>query len=268
MHLRSLGFRTEQFFTRIDGEVIDRGSYLVVRTHSNPNYFWGNLLIFDRPPRQGDYESWTALFHHEFRDPRIYHVTLAWDSPEGIVGDVSEFVERGYLLEKSIVLTSERVHLPQKHNTRIEVRVLSSEAEWDEMVNVQTRGANDLISRASWEGFNRSQAARYRQAERMGMGRWFGAFLDGRLVAGLGIFVVDGIGRYQQVSTDPEFQRRGICGTLVHRTANIALETMGAKKLVMIADEAYHAARIYESVGFVPTEHTVGVYWWDKARTG
>jgi hypothetical protein len=41
---------------------------------------------------------------------------------------------------------------------------------------------------------------------------------------------------------------------------------MKLKKLVMVADEHYHAAKIYESVGFVPTEKQVGVNWYDRSR--
>ena len=47
MKLRSLGYQSELIFTSFDGKVEDRGSYLVVRTLTNPNFFWGNLLIFD-----------------------------------------------------------------------------------------------------------------------------------------------------------------------------------------------------------------------------
>ncbi len=62
MNIRSLGYRTDLIFTRFDGLTEDRGSYLVVRTFSNPNYFWGNLLIFESAPRIGDFEKWTTLF--------------------------------------------------------------------------------------------------------------------------------------------------------------------------------------------------------------
>jgi hypothetical protein len=40
---------------------------------------------------------------------------------------------------------------------------------------------------------------------------------------------------------------------------------MGIEKLVMVADENYHAARIYESVGFKPVEKIYGVCWSDKS---
>ncbi len=110
MDLRSLGYKTDLIFTALDGEVIDRGSYLVVKTLSNPNYFWGNLLIFDRAPKNGDFASWLKLFKAEFQDHRIYHMTFAWDSPTGEFGETSEFLDYGFRLERGVALTAQSVH--------------------------------------------------------------------------------------------------------------------------------------------------------------
>jgi hypothetical protein len=43
---------------------------------------------------------------------------------------------------------------------------------------------------------------------------------------------------------------------------------MGIEELVMEADEDYHAAGIYESVGFRPTQKQVGLEWFDPGIHG
>lgn len=88
MKLKSLGHLSEQIFTSFDGKVEDRGDYLVVRTLANPNYFWGNLLIFERAPEAGDLSKWRKLFQSEFTDPRIYHMTFSWDALSDDKGEV------------------------------------------------------------------------------------------------------------------------------------------------------------------------------------
>ena len=108
--------------------------------------------------------------------------------------------------------------------------------------------------------------ARYRKMAQAGLGAWFGAFLENQLVADLGLFFEAGVGRFQQVETHPDFRRRGICGTLVYHSSRFGFEKMEARTLVMVADEHYHAARIYESVGFRPKERQVGLDWWDKTK--
>jgi hypothetical protein len=37
---------------------------------------------------------------------------------------------------------------------------------------------------------------------------------------------------------------------------------MGVTDLVMVADESYHAAKIYESVGFAPSSREYSAVWW------
>ena len=55
MDVKSLGYKTDLIFPAFDGEIVDRGDYLVVRTPSNPYFYWGNFLLFPRPPAEGDY---------------------------------------------------------------------------------------------------------------------------------------------------------------------------------------------------------------------
>lgn len=61
MQPTSLGYRTDLIFHRFEGEVTDRGHYLVIHTPSNPSYRWGNLLIFDAPPEAGILGSGTGF---------------------------------------------------------------------------------------------------------------------------------------------------------------------------------------------------------------
>ena len=264
--MQSLGYRTELIFPNFDGEVIDRGPYLVVKTHSNPNYFWGNLLIFRNAPQKGDVRSWPNLFKKEFPDPRIYHMTFGWSpsSPSG--EDPSEFLAAGFRLEKSTVLTTQEVHHPKKHHPYVKVKPVESDEDFERSIQIQIACGGSELSKQQWDGFYRLQMDRYRQMIVKGYGLWFGAYLEEELVGGLGIFTDRNVGRFQIVSTHPDYQRKGVCGALVYQSAQYAFKSMGVESLVMIADEAYHAAKIYESVGFKPTEKLTGLCWWDKER--
>ena len=96
-----------------------------------------------------------------------------------------------------------------------------------------------------------------RELAARGQGDWYGAFSGERMVGNLGLFHEGKLARFQDVDTEPDFRRRGVCGTLVYEVAREALESKGIETLVMVADENYHAARIYESVGFKPRERHV-----------
>ncbi len=62
MNVKSLGYRTDLIFPAFDGEIIDRGDYLVVRSPANPAFYWGNFLLFSQPPQEGDFREWRDLF--------------------------------------------------------------------------------------------------------------------------------------------------------------------------------------------------------------
>lgn len=74
-----------------------------------------------------------------------------------------------------------------------------------------------------------------------------------------GIVVTGERGRFQVVDTAAEHRRRGICSRLVVEAAGHATAVHGAKRFVIVAERGYHALGLYESLGFVVTEHVTGV---------
>lgn len=266
MKIQSLGHRTKFIFNRFDGSVEDRGDYFVVTTKSNPNYFWGNLLVYKNPPKAGDFHKWKADFSRELTNPAIYHMTFAWDSPDGDAGETSDFIADGFELDRTVVLTAQKVLKPPKYNEDITVKTIQGDEEFEQVIQIQTECGGEELSKSSWEKFYRTQLKQYRKMINSGLGQWFGAWIDNELVGSLGIFTDENIGRYQIVSTAPTHQRKGVCSTLVYESALFAFDRMNVETLVMIADEEYHAAKIYESVGFEPAERLVGLCKWYKKK--
>jgi len=246
--------QTDLFFWRQNGIVTDRGDYLVIETPSNPDYYWGNALVFERAPAADDCERWRALFRREFPDRRrIKHELLGWQMEGDEAGAFKPLLDAGFVLEINVVLLARDVHEPPKPNREVEVRCIETADEWAAVVESQVACRPERFTAEQYREHVLRRLRDYRRLIAEGHGRWYGAFLGGQLVANLGLFRDGSTGRFQWVETLPEFRRRGICGTLVQRVASHALE-QGVETLVMVADASYHAARIYESVGFRPQE--------------
>lgn len=262
MHLRSLGYRADLIFHKFEGEVVDRGRYLVIRTPSNPTYRWGNFLIFDAPPQPGDFETWTQLFALEVgTPPRIAHKLFAWDTTDGFSGAVKDFLEAGFELGEEVVMATDALALPRRYNHEVEIRALETDADFSEHIDLHVLCWEGKDDGASYRAFYEASTGSYRRMIGAGLGRWFGAFLDGRLVADMGIFVGGELARYQSVVTHPDFRRRGICGTLLFEVGRFALETLGAKTLVIVADDHYFAKAIYAAAGFGVRERQGSLEW-------
>lgn len=269
MHLQSLGYRTDLIFPRFDGEVFDQGDYTVVRTPTNPTFHWGNFLLFDRPPVSGDFDRWRGLFTQEIGPvEQVGHYAFGWDSIDGDTGDTAPFMQAGFNVDVSVVLTAPTVHRPPKWNEAVTVRTLQNADDWDQATENQIACRDAVYSEDGYRTYKRAQMERYRQMQRAGWGAWFGAFLGSRLVGDCGVFTDSSesnrVARFQNVGVHPDARRQGVCGTMVFEAARFALESLRAQTLVMVADPDYHAARIYEAVGFAVTEKQVGMSWWDK----
>ncbi len=264
MNLKSLGRKTDLIFSRFEGQVIDRGDYIVIKTPSNPNFYWGNFIIFSKEPKPGDFKLWKSIFDEEFDSySGINHYTFTWDTDEKGVYD--EFLKDGFEFDSGVVLTTERLVPPQYKNDLIKIRKIESEKSWKEVIELQVKCADPKFLNDHYREFKEAQFRNYKTMSDAGKGYWFGAYIDEVLVADLGIFFEGEVARYQSVETDPKFRKQGICANLVYQVGQFAFEKLGVKTLVMEADPNYHAARIYESVGFQKTEINHGLCWWLKS---
>ncbi|MEW5958971.1 MAG: GNAT family N-acetyltransferase [Chloroflexota bacterium] len=265
MHLHSLGYRTDLIFAAFDGQLIDRGHYLVIRTPANPTFYWGNFLLFARPPRPGDYPEWCNLFAAEIgRPPQVRHQTFGWDTSTGEVGAVRPFLEAGFRLNHFMVLTASQVWRPLNYSTEVTVRPLATEADWDQALANQILCREPGHEEAGYRLFKQRQLARYQAMAAAGLGAWFGAFIGQQLVGDLGLFHRQGLGRFQEVETHPDYRRRGIGACMVFEASRYALKHFAVETLVIVADHDSAAARLYTSLGFEPTEQQVGLEWWEQ----
>ncbi len=263
MKIRSLGYQTDLIFPAFDGEIVDRGDYVVIRTPLNPGYFWGNFLLFSRPPKETDHERWTALFEREIgAPPQVSHQTFGWDSREPGGGDFTPFLEDGFEFNHAHVLTASQLHPPREPSLAVAIRPLRSPEDWDLAVENQVASRGPEFSEAGYRLFRQRQMARYRVMAARGLGAWYGAFAGEQLVADLGIFRRGQTGRFQAVETHPDFRRRGVASNLVFRAGELAMRDFGIQILVIVADAGSPPERLYRSLGFALQEHQFGLEKW------
>ena len=263
MNIKSLGYRTDLIFPTFDGQIIDRGNYLVIRTPTNPTFYWGNFLFFSQPPREGDFDVWRDLFTREVgTPPETEHQVFGWDSPDGEEGEIQSFLEAGFRVDRNVVLTSHVPSDPAKPSSSVSIRPLKSESDWVQVVENQVICREPEFEEHEYREFQQKQMTRYRKMAASGHGDWYGAFIKQNLVADLGLYHHGGVGRFQSVETNPDFRRRGIAGTMIVEASRQAKKKYNLHTLVIVADEDSSPARLYTSLGFELTEKQVGLECW------
>lgn len=261
----SLGWQTDLIFARFDAQVVERPDHLLIRTPHNPSFYWGNFLLYDRAPREGDAAAWLASFDAEITRPQPESRHLAFgidvDAPFELPAD---FAAAGLLLEHATVLSIGPEQLrPPRHPlaANFKVRTLDLPDEAELAVEMQVASDAGGFEPTGYRVFRQRQMQRYGRMAKAGLGHWFGVFADapdtasGKLqVADCGLFR-DGfgprpLGRFQFVTTHPAWRRRGLCGALIHAVCRHGFELMGLHTLVIVADPDDVAIGVYESVGF------------------
>lgn len=255
MRVMSLGFQTDIALRVLEGgEVSEHADCLVLRSPANPDFRWGNFLLLRGWPRAGETRGWVERFHGEF--PGAKYVAIGVDVAGEDPAAAAEFREAGFSRDVASVLTATAVQRPRYLNDAAECRPLRGGDDWRQAAKL---AAACNPPEMTGQFLERRMAAR-RQLTEDGHGAWFGAFLDGQLLAHLGIFRSgDGVARYQDVETHPDVRRRGLAGTLLSVAGGYARDRLGARTLVIVADPDADAIRLYRSTGFSDRERQVSL---------
>ena len=147
------------------------------------------------------------------------------------------------------------VSLPPHLNPDIVTRPIATVDEWEAAARSESGYSADTTPNLRIE----ARIASYKKTSGTNNGKWYGAFLDGRMVGGLGIYKVDGTGVIEAVSTHPDFRRRGIGRTAEYQASRHAFANLGVEELLLIADDEGAAIRMYEQLGFKTVEKQVGM---------
>lgn len=273
---RSLAWATDLDVLPAGRVVERRDGYLLVRSPSNPTHFWGNFLVFDDAPGEGDGQRWEELFAAEFANiDRIRHRAFAWDRIDGTAGRAEEeFARRGYTIDECIglVASADDIQPHPRENRDVAVRTVdpaegADEELWQAVLELQTANRGDGHEEEGYLAFSRSRLRDLRAHLEAGRGAWFVAVdeASGEVAASCGVIVTGARGRFQAVDTALAYRRRGICSRLVVEAARHSTERYGAEQFVIVADVGYHALGLYESLGFKRDEHVFGAYIWPES---
>lgn len=235
--------------------ITEHHDHLVVRTPFNPGFWWGNFLLLAEPLRAHSAEHWRNIFVAEF--PDAGHMAIGIDGTTGIAGNQKTIEDLGLVPGIDTVLIAET--LVESRGMEAEIRPVLTDRDWEQMA-VHRLAVDGREPTATHLRFIQQRVIADRRLSEARHGRWFGAFIDGRLVSSAGIFTDgSGIARFQLVMTDPAFRRRGLASAVVHTAGEWAQRHRAVERLVIVADPKDVAIGIYRRLGFVEMEQQAGL---------
>lgn len=255
------GFATDLLFDRYQGEVTHHGTFWAVRTPNAPDYYFGNYLLLPTPPSDHD-KGWLESSFDSLigQDPRIRHRTFQWPLGEGQNSRVAGFVAAGYQYMECVVLALEAggEQAPSR-NALPQARPFTAD-DWDEWLAFELAERDPAHSEESYLPYLQSRRHLYEAMIADGLGQWWGLWHQGNLVASCGLFFIGSMGRFQLVRTHREWRNLGFCRQLLTQVARQGFER--AERLIIVADEHYHAQRVYRALGFTPVARIGSLCRW------
>lgn len=256
--MKSLEFATDLIVHDGQTEIHMFADRFVQRTPKEPNYWFGNRVVFNDPPiSAGDL---IAQFHADLSTAK--HICLGWDIPNLDLQSVKNvFESTGLRVEQGDVLSLRqdltRVEAPKG----IFIRPLVSASDWQQSEAI---GRADLLKdnmpEAGLDTYLMNKSAARQEQIAKGLGQWFGAF-DGDTLAGdMGIFNNEQLIRYQSVQTHETYRRRGICSALLCASLDWARSRAPNALPVIVANADTDAGRLYRRAGFELAETTIAAY--------
>lgn len=270
LNIQNLGHRTNVHYNSFFGEIIERNDYWVIKTPVRPNFFWGNYILMKSSPTQGCYNEWVQIFESEIgpRNKRGF-MAITFDSIEEAEKDLYiEFEQAGCTIIINKMLTASSIHSTDKVSDTLIVKPFSSETDWNAYKDIHLDPDWGYGTQEAQSRFLDEEINDFKKIVKMNKGQRFGAFENNVMIAELGVFWDGEVARFNNVATAIDHRRKGACSTLVYEVSKFLLEQKDISTLVMEADENYHASRIYESLGFKPTQKTISFQWHDRIRFG
>lgn len=254
------GWRTDFTMHGVAGVVEPHDDCLVVRTPSNPTFYWGNLLLLELAPRDEDVGHWLARFEAQItqRQPESDHVAIGINEPYA-GQQLPQWEAAGLEMHVNAVMRLapgelvDAATLPPPKAAELIVRPIDWATEVDAIVTLECADVHGFEP-TGYRAYRERMFGHYRVLHAQGRAEWFGVWCDGALAADCGL-VRDhtkpgATARFQRVATHPEFRRRGLARALVHAVGRHALQEWQAAEVIMVADPDDIAIHLYRSLGW------------------
>lgn len=256
----SPGWQTEFILHRLDAHIDEQPEGIAVCTDADPSFYWGNCLIVPHAPADADLPHWLARFEQRVAAgrPGVRHVAIGVDAPRNGL-TLPAWLAAGFQIDDTTVLSlAPGGLLPAPRSVRApswQLRTIDWAHDLPAFVDQQSLDSTPYEP-AAYRLFRQRQMARHAALAQQGLGQWFGLWCGDALAASCGLMRdaarPGALGRFQHVSTHPQWRRRGLCTALIHGVSAWGFAHWQLAQAMLCADPHDVAIGIYRSLGYQP----------------
>ncbi|HWH00266.1 MAG TPA: GNAT family N-acetyltransferase [Pilimelia sp.] len=251
--LTSLALTSDLVVLGSAAEIDVTDARIVLRTPSIPALRLGNAVLFPRSPERADVTGWRDILRTEVGLPPAVECRIAWQGGRPSDETYEAFRALGLVRYDSLSMVASKIRGPAPASG-VTVRECADARDWADLLRFQNLSVGPG---GSGRQFLAQRLDLYRHRAAIGEAAWFAAYRDGGVVGCCGVVLGERFGRLQGMETAIAHRRFGVGRALVLAAGGWALDR--ARQVVAVADPDYHAARLFESVGFRPNDLACGL---------
>lgn len=227
-----------------------RDDFFTFRHPSDPGIYEENCLYLLRPERH-DLAGWLARFREHFPEDPYRHVVLLMVASETAAALAAQAPDHGL---SSMGFTFMHLHEPPPEVPVPEGFVIRRVTYPEDTERMTTFNVETFREEEWYENddaiVHLTNIAIERNL-RLGIETFCVSPAGSReIVAKAGIFALDGVCRYQNIGTHPEYRRRGLCRALTNSVARYAFTRWQPQQVIMFTELDSVAHAIYRGIGF------------------
>ena len=250
-----LSLKSNFFFFTKPHQIREKEGYWAIKSPDFPEYHWGNYIFFNKGPDNFDNARLSRVFSKEFSDIEgISHQAFAWpstskDCPPKI--NAQDF----HLDELAVLTLSGLTKQTRPPHPSLSIKTAETDEDWKGIIAQQLAwNIEDESDFSNFEAFNSKKFEIYRQLCLEKKGIWLCAYSQQTLVASLGAYILNGICRFQNIYTAPNYRKMGACHALIRQAFQYFLERDVSTLFVIHAKRGSIAESIYRAIGFEEAE--------------
>lgn len=264
MKIESLGLKTDIMISSLECEMHYEEYYAYMKTPKRADYYWGNFLITQALiESQAEFDALISVYKRHFETHNKF-ITIAFDLPMGDVGRLSVFKNNDFDIYTNLVMQLEKEEFIAKSdlNENFKFKVIQTKNHIDDLI--QVHHDPDWKYGPGQDEFLKSKFESLTKLEEKGMGARYVLLEGEKIVADLGIYHENKLGRFNDVVTHRDYRNQGLCYTLVAKATAYVFQNTDVETLVMQAEENYFAHNIYRKVGYDDMERLISIEWVNK----
>lgn len=263
-----MGSYTDNFVRFPATQCSTNEDFAAYMTPTRADFWWGAYLVSRIPVTKENLAATLGEWEKRLGTLKdIRKKIIQWELPVGDlpIADLdlrAEFNDPSATFHVNSVLVATPFTMkPTLTLPDVTLHLATTERDFDATLEMTLADLESTPESPATADFLRWKHGQFYEGVKNGCGKWWMLKYKGEIVANCGLFSHGRTARFREVTTHPNWRRRGFARTLCKLVLSEGVKDGSVEQVFIVAEHASSPERIYKSVGFSLSSFQVALQW-------